>query len=406
MKAANTPNDVFSAIDPSLGYLYQIRYSLYRLLEANEEEEISIEWVDDVAVENDGSINEQLQLKHHLRGKASLTDSSPDLWKTIRVWSEGVKTGSINPSTTRLLLITTAAAPAGSIASLLKDTQTGRDAKTALQRLMDVASTSGNVALKDSFDAFKSLPSTKKRLLVDSIIVVDNMPMITDLEKGIKKKLDLSVRKEHMDLFYERLEGWWFDKIIRHFIEPNKTSIKRFELQSKIRDIAEQFEEDALPIDFLDAEPPETPDAANDDRLFVVQLRIIALNNKLIEKAIRDYYKAFEQRSRWAREHLIDDKDLEVYENRLVDEWQRFFYSAVETEGDKVVNEAEYLKTGREIFRWMNTIAQFPIRPKVVEPYVMRGSYHMLADQFPPRVGWHPRFLDRLQDVLPLQKEQ
>jgi hypothetical protein len=232
------------------------------------------------------------------------------------------------------------------------------------------------------------------------------MPMITDLEKGIKKKLDLSVRKEHMDLFYERLEGWWFDKIIRHFIEPNKTSIKRFELQSKIRDIAEQFEEDALPIDFLDAEPPETPDAANDDRLFVVQLRIIALNNKLIEKAIRDYYKAFEQRSRWAREHLIDDKDLEVYENRLVDEWQRFFYSAVETEGDKVVNEAEYLKTGREIFRWMNTIAQFPIRPKVVEPYVMRGSYHMLADQFPPRVGWHPRFLDRLQDVLPLQKEQ
>ena len=44
MKSPNM-NDVFSAKDPSLGYLYQIRYSLYRLLEADEEEEISIEWV-------------------------------------------------------------------------------------------------------------------------------------------------------------------------------------------------------------------------------------------------------------------------------------------------------------------------------------------------------------------------
>jgi hypothetical protein len=101
MKSADT-GDVFSAIDPSLGYLYQIRYSLYRLLEADEEEAISIEWVDDIAVEKHGAVNERSQLKHQLRGKASLTDSSPDLWKTIRVWSEGVKNGSINPSVTKL----------------------------------------------------------------------------------------------------------------------------------------------------------------------------------------------------------------------------------------------------------------------------------------------------------------
>jgi hypothetical protein len=405
MKSSNT-RDVFSAIDPSLGYLYQIRYSLYRLLEADEEEEISIEWVDDIAIEKDGSINEQLQLKHHLRGKASLTDSSPDLWKTIRVWSEGIKKGSINPSTTRLLLITTTAAPAGSIAFLLKDTQPERGVKTALQRLMDIASSSGNVSLKDSFDAFKSLSSPKKRMLVDSIIVIDNVPIITDLEKVIKKKLDLSIRKEHLDLFYERLEGWWFNKIIRHFIEPNKTSIKRFELQSKIRDIAEQFEEDALPIDFLDVEPSEAPDAANDERLFVLQLRIIALNNKLIEKAIRDYYKAFEQRSRWTRENLIIDEELEEYEKKLVDEWERFFYSAIDVKIDNAIKDVEHQKTGQRIFNWMNTVAQIRLRPKVSEPYVMRGSYHMLANQVPPKVGWHPRFVERLQEILPLAKEQ
>ena len=63
----------------------------------------------------------------------------------------------------------------------------------------------------------------------------------------------------------------------------------------------------------MDAEPLEAPDAANDERLFVLQLRIIALNNKLIEKAIRNHYKAFEQRSRWTRENLIIDEELEEY---------------------------------------------------------------------------------------------
>jgi hypothetical protein len=30
----------------------------------------------------------------------------------------------------------------------------------------------------------------------------------------------------------------------------------------------------------------------------------------------------------------------------------------------------------------------------------MRGSFHMLADQDPPRVWWHPRFVERLRTLL------
>jgi hypothetical protein len=48
----------------------------------------------------------------------------------------------------------------------------------------------------------------------------------------------------------------------------------------------------------------------------------------------------------------------------------------------------------------MEFTANFPIRPLVTEPYVMRGSYHILANEEKPRVWWHPKFLERLQVLL------
>ena len=41
-----------------------------------------------------------------------------------------------------------------------------------------------------------------------------------------------------------------------------------------------------------------------------------------MEFAIRDYYRAFEQRSRWAREDFLVDGELENYERELVEAWQ------------------------------------------------------------------------------------
>lgn len=49
-------------------------------------------------------------------------------------------------------------------------------------------------------------------------------------------------------------------------------------------------------------------------------------------------------------------------------------------------NELDYKKFGRKVFNWMEQEADIRIRSQVTEPYVMRGSYHMLADQKLPRV--------------------
>src|SRR5688572_25755855 len=106
-----TPN--FSAADSAIGYLFQVRvallWSLGRL-RAGSDFIVSLETLDDVTFETrGGEPQDLLQTKHHRNRLASLTDASPDLWKTLRIWFDGYARKSI-PTGTALHLLTTATA--------------------------------------------------------------------------------------------------------------------------------------------------------------------------------------------------------------------------------------------------------------------------------------------------------
>ena len=98
----------FSAKEPALGYYYQIIRGLLLLL--NETRMtfpcLSLECLDDIAIEDKNEVD-VYQAKLHIK-QAQITDRSPDFWKTIRIWSEGIKDGTFNPDTTIFTLITTA----------------------------------------------------------------------------------------------------------------------------------------------------------------------------------------------------------------------------------------------------------------------------------------------------------
>ncbi len=389
----------FSASASALGYLFQVRYALYLLLSAEREDiELSLEQLDDVAFEQDGSAIELLQLKHHIGRKAKLTNSSKDLWKTIRVWSEYIKKNG-RLSNVLLTLVTTASAPDNdtSIAKLLRPSPT-RDLKYIDEQLLSIAENSANEDLKSAFTSFVDLDEDERESLISSIRILDDSPSIIDTRDKIKTKL--FVRHNHKDAVLDRLEGWWFGRVIQQ-MSDSTIRISRFELMDQIVDIAEQFRDDALPIDFLNSVPPSDPDPHNDQRLFVHQLREIALSNKQIELAITDYYRAFEQRSRWQREKLVNLQELEDYEQRLVEEVER----EREWIGFDPDDESSMKQHGQQLYRWAEQ-ADLRIRPQVTAPYVMRGSYQMIANADLPRIVWHPQFVDRLRATVDIPEPQ
>ena len=82
-----------------LGYLYQVRLALFLLLEAKTSLELRFEKLDDISFETNGEPKELLQAKHHIGRRANLTNSSSDLWSTLRVWIHNVSNREVESST-------------------------------------------------------------------------------------------------------------------------------------------------------------------------------------------------------------------------------------------------------------------------------------------------------------------
>jgi hypothetical protein len=174
-----------------------------------------------------------------------------------------------------------------------------------------------------------------------------------------------------------------------------------WEVSEKLGSIAEQFREDNLPIDFEHAEPEEGVNPDSDERYFVKQLRAIGLRSDRLRRAILDYYRAFEQRGSWLRENVTLSGELEQYDDRLVDEWARLREIVFE-ELDDGSPEELLQDTGRKLLNQLSTIVNpnLRIRTGVTATFVTIGSYHMLANDEAPRVHWHPRFEERIEEIL------
>jgi hypothetical protein len=394
----------FTAAPQALGYIYQIRYALFQLLSEQEDAEITIEKLEDISLEVNGSPYEILQLKH-TQASSSLTNRSLELWKTLRIWSRLLLEGKVKVSITRFMLVSTSKASPDSIASLLKPNDE-RNFDLAYEKLFIEAQAILATDLKDDTlkkccEDYLRLSDTDRKFLVRNIYILDCAINVHDIPKNIQEKYFTAIRREHRSAVYERLEGWWMEKVIKHLGEKTNVSvIARFEVEDKIIDIAEQFQTGALPVDFFD-KVPKIPDNA-EQRIFVIQLHEIELTSERIEKAIQDYYKAVEQRSRWARDELLFGDELSKFENRLVDEWERFSAAFVEELTD-TQDKVALIQCGRKILNHMEFETDYlRIREKVSEPYIKRGSFHMLADDLTgkPRVWWHPLFMKRLETQL------
>lgn len=393
------PATPFSAADPALGYAYQVRVALLwalRRLRLGGDFLVSIETLDDVTFESSGQPDELLQTKHHRNAEATLTDASEDLWKTLRVWFDGSAANTIPPGTA-LHLLTTATAPEGSIASFLRID--GRDIAAALQALEATAQTSKNKANATAYALFLKTAVPVRKVLIESIVVLDASPIITELDDKLREEVFWAVERQHHEAFLERLEGWWLRRVIRQLAKVDVGDrILAGEIEAQMSDLREQFKQDSLPIDddLLNFTLDDATREAHAGSVFVRQLEIIVAGKRRIAAAVRDYYRAFEQRSRWLRNDLLLVGDVSRYENRLLEEWELVFEAAKDDIGADAAEDAKR-QAALDVLKWAERVL-IPIRPSVTEPFVTRGSLHMLADE--ARLGWHPEFRDRLAELL------
>lgn len=387
----------FDATASMLGYLFQSRYALLdavQRLSSDNVFTVSIETLDDVVFESQGSATELLQAKHHLNSEVNLTDASSDLWKTLRIWCEGSTAGRW-PDDTVFYLLTTGQAASGSIAAYLRRGE-NRDETKARERLDSVAQSSTSEGNAPAYTAYRALSLSQKAELLGRTVVLDKTPDILGVEEDLRKALWGVVETSRVPDLITRLEGWWFQRVVLHLMDSDKRPILSEELQAELDRTREQFRSDNLPIDD-DILLKEIDEDAFSSYLFVDQLRLIDIADRRMLSAMRQYFRAFEHRSRWLRDGFLVAGDLDIYDRKLVEEWELHFNAMVDDLGAEAAEDAMRL-AARQLYGWAEREAEVLLRAGCTEPFVTRGSLQLLADK--AKVGWHPEFLDRLRLAL------
>jgi hypothetical protein len=388
----------YSASEQGLGYIYQARFALLRLLTLPEDNAVLIEKDDDLDFLEEGGGKSLASLKHKAVGD-KVTDLAIDFWKSVRVWLGAYNRDGRASSNLRFFLFTTGEVSGSSFTRyLLPEAETPES--TVREQAEAVLATTKSELIQKVRDDLLDLSEDERDDFFGRITIVDKSPRITDVPAAVIDGHLRTIRREFRQPVFERLEGWWSDVVIRILSGDRTAAVSGFEVSDKLSSISEEYKSDNLPITFRDRQPTGV-DIDTDDRPFVVQLRAIQLTPARLRSAIIDYYRAFEQRSSWARENLLVSGEVEEYEDRLVDEWQRYRDVVFEVLEPDSAEEA-LVTAGRELYRWAEfETVHIRIRERVSEPYVVRGAFHMLANTRPlPRVHWHPRFLETLAAAL------
>lgn len=388
---------------PSLGYMYQTLYALFLLLCSDAEAQIYVEKIDDIQIRGDGNAIEALQLKHSIQiSPPNLTDRSIDLWKTLGNWSTKWVGGEL-ANVQLLTLVAVARTSPASVPAELEVASEIRNNQRIVDKLSEITTDVLNGRDPEQHPLYKHIQKYLKltpaqRLdLIRRIRILSHSPDAENIVHNIKGRL-----QEHpanLDAIYEKLMGWWAEKVRIHLLE-HTAPITKVELNIKLTSIREDYRTDNLPLDFEEAEPPKEMFEKQGLLRFVQQLTLISLSQQPIERAIRDYYRAFCERKKWLDEELVNWAELQRYERELIEHWEVYCHSVqgdLETQFGSNIDGAQF---GKKLYLDLMKSNMPSIRPLVSAGYVQRGNYHILADEAEPRVWWHPEFVKHLQEVI------
>lgn len=356
---------------------------------------ITVENLDDIVIEERDKVN-LFQTKLHINSIANLTDSSPDFWKTIRVWSESISNQLIDVDNTIFTLITTARVGDSSFLKDLLHTNHKRDIELLLACMLACINKSKSETNDKAYLAFQKLDKDTQINLIKNISIIDSSLSIEESLKSIKNQLQYSAPVGKVDVFLEHLEGWWFQQCIE-MLTGNIDSISNNQLSQKISDIRDTFQFDNLPDDFADPLTIDVTDLPDyEDRIFIKQLKIISVRSHGLRSAISDFRRAYNQRSKWLREDLTNLDEIHNFEKQLYDNWRSIFMALKDDCED--LGPEEMKRLGSSFYRkfYVDRVPQIRIRPRFSSEYLTRGSCHMLSEK--KKIGWHPDFENQIND--------
>lgn len=286
----------FSAPGPAAGYLWQVHQALLKLFDLGPGETVELESYDDVVIlDRQNEISAAIQTKHSLGPVVgTLTTESPELWKTLRVWSDRNfqdRTGT----NTRLRLLTTARIGQGSTLRSLRigQTPTAVEINALARELDDIARSGSNKKLILAYAAWKKLKHQQKIDLLNRVRISTANKRLAEARNALDDRIERwPIRPEARSAFSNELVGW-FLQTVNDRLGPGGCKVGRDEFMASARAISDGLKPGMLIPRHAQMPPPTTlADEWKRSPMYLRQLRIIEIPDREQEDALTDFWRA------------------------------------------------------------------------------------------------------------------
>ena len=371
-----------------LGYGLQTVRLCFHLMNADPGGTASIEHLDDVSLTSSDNHLLLEQTKSALNHNP-ISDWSEDLWKTFANWLDNINSGLIDPTSTCFELYVTPVWQ-GYWVNRLSATNFPND---VVRLVCDL-----ETAIAKRNPPPRCYPYLKQLLDSDTNTVttlIANFRVTTDADPidPIRRIFRLNVHAKLLDDCCAHAIGlakYQSDRLIRAG-KPAIIDVSKF--QREVRAFVAKNDLGKMLPSFATNPTPTDIEKTFDHRpMFVRQLNIVDMPNRMILSAIADYLQTVSDKTDWAEKGLVLNASMLEFDQSLL---QR--HGLTKLEIDDLHGSLAAAKQGRLLY--VRCVSTHPnLEAREVPAHFVPGCYNALADNLD--LGWHPCFLSILDNEV------
>lgn len=405
-----------SAKGPGAGYIFQFEVALLELSKLNKDQKISIEKVDDVAKEDkDGTYLCTIQLKHSIvLGETHFGNTSEDLWKTLGIWINKLKTGILG-NDNQFIASTNKTIPGNSIIRSFNKIEFA-DLVTKVEEIL----THQESKLSEQKTKGKSGASIQK--IIDRIrfsldhkseleIIIKNFKLLeyTGVKESVLNNFHLAnVSVDVQDSYYQQLLGWIIDCSKENWLNDSEAVFSKSDCDARFNLIRDQhLLKQAIFRTKQSLKLSHSTDVGQMDRsmLYIRQIEDIDRNDEhkeeIIEKAVMDFiFCEIEMAHLIKTKNVITQTDYEEFQGRCLEKWKticrQHLLHNVSSYTEQELNDMA-IRIFDQVMDSINVEFTGAISFDYTNKYIQNGTFLNLSNI--PSLGWHPNWKTKYKNL-------
>ena len=363
-----------------LGYgLQDIRLCLY-LLNSADDDYVSIEHLDDVAVHRKNGSLILEQSKSATKGNP-VYDRSPELWKSFANWASLCSDANVDPNATAFRLYVTPE-KSGKIVLRIHSASDQESASAVLDEIKSFRSR-GKESTETSgyIDRFLDSGDECCTSIIRNFTLYTEADPIENICNVLRPTLPQAVLRQFADAAIGQAKST-ADKLIRsgkpalinasNFRKKFQAFVRKHNLSNLLHPTTEP-PSDLQIEDYLARSP-----------LFVRQLLAIDCARELMVSAVSDFFRSKADKIKWAADGEVFDESFNDLDDSLI----RYHTLHSDEIEDTMAGQDQKLR-GRKLYRRCIG-ARIPLEGRELPLHFIPGAFNSLADEL--RVGWHPEY--------------